>query len=133
MVGLCAHPRSFHRRLQPAALRGSSLRGYRHLCLSMRLQLLQSRTALHYMHLAAQEGGLAAQKGVMLHIVIGSLVIHLVGMACLTELQKLAHLIYMETLAQRILASYIYTEGKEDLTLYAVTSTLSWIGERRLS
>ena len=34
----------------------------------------------------------------MLHIVIGSLVIHLVGMACLSERQKLAHLIYMETL-----------------------------------
>ncbi len=72
----------------------------------------------------------------MLHIVIGSLVIHLVGMACLTarrELQKLAHLIYMETLAQRIFASHIYTEGKKDLPLGAVTSTLSWIGERRLS
>ena len=69
----------------------------------------------------------------MLHIVIGSLVIHLVGMACLTELQKLAHLIYMETLAQRIFASYIYAEGEDDLPLGAVTSTLSWIGERRLS
>jgi len=57
----------------------------------------------------------------MLHIVIGSLVIHLVGMACLTELQKLAHLIYMETLAQRIFASHIYAEGEEDLPLGAVT------------
>ena len=57
MVGLCSHPRSFHRHPQPAALRGSSLRGYRHLqprtCL-----LLRSRTALIYMHLAPQEGAL---------------------------------------------------------------------------
>ena len=34
----------------------------------------------------------------MLHIVIGSLVIHLVDIACLTESQKLAHLIYLEQL-----------------------------------
>ena len=29
-VGLCSHPRSFHRHPQPAALRGVSPRGYRH-------------------------------------------------------------------------------------------------------
>ena len=34
----------------------------------------------------------------MLHIVMGSLVIHLVDIACLTESQKLAHLIYLEQL-----------------------------------
>ena len=34
----------------------------------------------------------------MLHIVIGSPVIHLVDIACLTESQKLAHLIYLEQL-----------------------------------
>ena len=34
----------------------------------------------------------------MLHIVIGSLVIHLEDIACLTESQKLAHLIYLEQL-----------------------------------
>ena len=34
----------------------------------------------------------------MRHIVIESLVIHLVGIACLTESQKLAHLIYLEQL-----------------------------------
>ena len=34
----------------------------------------------------------------MLHIVIGSLVIHLVDIVCLTESQKLAHLIYLEQL-----------------------------------
>ena len=62
-MGLCAHPRSFHQRLQPAALRGLSLRGYRHLCLSMRLRLLQSRTTLHYMHLAAQEEALLLRRG----------------------------------------------------------------------
>ena len=32
----------------------------------------------------------------MLHIVMGSLVIHLVDISCLTESQKLAHLIYLE-------------------------------------
>ena len=32
----------------------------------------------------------------MLHIVIGSLVTHLVDIACLTESQKLAHLLYLE-------------------------------------
>ena len=42
--------------------------------------------------------GLGAQEGVMLHIVMGSLVIHLVDIACLTESQKLAHLIYLEQL-----------------------------------
>ena len=35
----------------------------------------------------------------MLHIVMGSLVIHLVDIAWLTESQKLAHLIYLEQLA----------------------------------
>ncbi len=69
----------------------------------------------------------------MLHIVIGSLVIHLVDMACLTEFQKLAHLIYLETGAQPIIAGHIHVEGEEDLPLGAVTSTLSWTGERRLS
>ena len=34
----------------------------------------------------------------MLHIVIESLVIHLVDIACLTESHKLAHLIYLEQL-----------------------------------
>ena len=34
----------------------------------------------------------------MLHIVIGSLVIQLVDIACLTESQKLAQLIYLEQL-----------------------------------
>ena len=54
----------------------------------------------------------------MLHIGTGSLVIHLVDMLCLTEFQKLEHLIYLETGAQPIIA---------------VTSTLSWIGKRRPS
>ena len=40
----------------------------------------------------------------MLHIGIGSLVNHLVDMACLTEFQKLEHLIYLETGAQLIIA-----------------------------
>ncbi len=69
----------------------------------------------------------------MLHVVIGSLVIHLVGMACLTELQKLEHLIYMETGAQRIFAGHIHAEEEGYLKLGAVISTLSWIGKRRLS
>ena len=34
----------------------------------------------------------------MLHIMMGSFVIHLVDIACLTESQKLAHLIYLEQL-----------------------------------
>ena len=54
----------------------------------------------------------------MPHIVTGSPVNHLVDTACLTEFQKLEHLTYLETGAQPIIA---------------VTSTLSWIGKRRLS
>ena len=44
----------------------------------------------------------------MPYIVIRPLVIHLVGIACTTELQKLEHLIYMETGAQRIFAGHIH-------------------------
>ncbi len=69
----------------------------------------------------------------MLHIVIGSLVIHLVDMACLMELQKLAHLIYLKTGARPIFADHIHAKGEEDLLLGAVTSTFSWTSERRLS
>ena len=42
--------------------------------------------------------GLGAQEGEMRHIVTKSLVIHLVDIVCLTESQKLAHLIYLEQL-----------------------------------
>ncbi len=66
----------------------------------------------------------------MLHIVIGTLVTYLVDMACLTEFQKLAHLIYLETGAQLIFAVHIHAEGEKDLPLGAITSTLSWTGKR---
>ena len=91
---------------------------------------VEDRAALHAP--CCSGGGFAAQEGDMPYIVIRPLVIHLVGIACTTELQKLEHLIYMETGAQRIFAGHIHAEGEEDLPLGADTSTLSWTGKRQL-
>ena len=73
---------------------------------------VEDRAALHAP--CCSGGGIAAQEGETLYIVIGSHVSHLVDMACLTEFQKLENLIYLETGAQLIIA---------------IISTISWIGK----
>ena len=69
----------------------------------------------------------------VLHIAIGSFMIHLVDVAGVDEFKNLASSLFDNCGILPIFAGYIHTGVEEDLPLGAVTSPDSWLGRRQLS